>query len=163
MIALSVVILIALVSIDQVIKLVVVNNIVVGGTAFSLSLGDFDVFSITHVRNKGAAWSILEGKTVLLIAIAVVAVLIVLYLIFKKKIRSFIGVISLTAMISGGIGNMLDRIRLNEVVDYIKVDFIDFPVFNFADICVVVGAICFCTWLIVDDIKARKQKGNGLK
>ncbi len=158
MIALSVVILIVLVGVDQIIKLAVVNNILVGGTAYSLSLGDFDVFSITHIRNKGAAWSILEGKTFLLIAIAAVAVLVVFYFIVKGKVKSVIGVISLTAMISGGIGNMIDRIRLNEVVDYIRVDFFDFPVFNFADICVVLGAICFCTWLIVDDVKTRKQK-----
>ena len=158
MLALSVVMLVLLVGIDQLLKFLVTDNIMIGGTAYSLSFGDFDFLSITHIRNRGAAWSILEGKTILLIAIAAVAILIVFYFILKGKVKSRIGVISLTAMISGGLGNMIDRIRLNEVVDYIKVDFIDFPVFNFADICVVLGAICFCIWLIVDDIKSKKQK-----
>ncbi len=61
-------------------------------------------------------------------------------------------------IISGGIGNLIDRIRLGEVIDFIKTDFISFPVFNFADICVVVGAIIFCLWVIISDIKERRKK-----
>lgn len=164
MIVLSAIVLILLVAIDQITKALVASYLSIGDTGFSFSIGSFDVFSITHVRNKGAAWSILEGKTYLLIAIAVIAIIIAFYFIFKDKIKSRIGVISLIMIISGGIGNLIDRVRLKEVVDFIKVDFISFPVFNFADICVVVGAIIFCLWIVLSDIKAKRKKdsaGNG--
>lgn len=164
MIILSAIVLILLVAIDQITKALAASYLSIGDTGFSFSIGSFDVFSITHVRNKGAAWSILEGKTYLLIAIAVIAIIIAFYFIFKDKIKSRIGVISLIMIISGGIGNLIDRVRLKEVVDFIKVDFISFPVFNFADICVVVGAIIFCLWIVLSDIKAKRKKdsaGNG--
>lgn len=164
MIVLSAIVLILLVAIDQITKVLVASYLSIGDTGFSFSIGSFDVFSITHVRNKGAAWSILEGKTYLLIAIAVIAIIIAFYFIFKDKIKSRIGVISLIMIISGGIGNLIDRVRLKEVVDFIKVDFISFPVFNFADICVVVGAIIFCLWIVLSDIKAKRKEdsaGNG--
>lgn len=160
MIVLSAIVLILLVAIDQITKALVASYLSIGDTGFSFSIGSFDVFSITHVRNKGAAWSILEGKTYLLIAIAVIAIIIAFYFIFKDKIKSRIGVISLIMIICGGIGNLIDRVRLKEVVDFIKVDFISFPVFNFADICVVVGAIIFCLWIVLSDIKAKRKKDS---
>lgn len=158
MIVISVVILVLLIAIDQITKLLVAGNIALGDTLFTLSVGDFKLASITHVRNDGAAWSILSGKTVLLIAIAVVAVAVAFYVIIKGKIKSRFGVISLIAVISGGVGNLIDRIRLGEVIDFIRFDFIDFPIFNFADICVVIGAICFCIWIIFGDVKKKKKE-----
>lgn len=158
MIVISVVILVLLIAIDQITKLLVAGNIALGDTFFTLSVGDFKLASITHVRNDGAAWSILSGKTVLLIVIAVVAVAVAFYVIIKGKIKSRFGVISLIAVISGGVGNLIDRIRLGEVIDFIRFDFIDFPIFNFADICVVIGAICFCIWIIFGDIKKKKKE-----
>lgn len=161
MIVLSAIVLVLLVAIDQITKALVISYLSIGDTGFSFSIGDFDVFSIIHVRNRGAAWSILEGKTYLLIAIAVIAIVIAFYFIFKGKIKSSVGVLSLIMIISGGVGNLIDRVRLKEVVDFIKVDFISFPVFNFADICVVVGAIIFCLWVILSDIKIKRESKDG--
>lgn len=158
MIVISVVILVLLIAIDQITKLLVAGNVALGDTLFTLSVGDFKLASITHVRNDGAAWSILSGKTVLLIVIAVVAVAVAFYVIIKGKIKSRFGVISLIAVISGGVGNLIDRIRLGEVIDFIRFDFIDFPIFNFADVCVVIGAICFCIWIIFGDVKKKKKE-----
>lgn len=163
MIVISVVILVLLIAIDQITKLLVAGNIALGDTLFTLSVGDFKLASITHVRNDGAAWSILSGKTVLLIVIAVVAVAVAFYVIIKGKIKSRFGVISLIAVISGGVGNLIDRIRLGEVIDFIRFDFIDFPIFNFADICVVIGAICFCIWIIFGDVKKKKKEKEKTK
>lgn len=161
MIVLSAIVLVLFVAIDQITKALVVSYLSVGDTGFSFSLGDFDVFSITHVRNKGAAWSILEGKTYLLIAIAVIAIIIAFYFIVRGKIKSPVGIISLIMIISGGVGNLIDRVRLMEVVDFIKIDFISFPVFNFADICVVVGAVIFCLWVVLSDIKIKRKSKDG--
>ena len=61
-------------------------------------------------------------------------------------------------VLGGGIGNLIDRIRLKEVVDYIRVDFINFPIFNFADICVVIGAVLFCIYIICSEESEKKDK-----
>ena len=163
MIVLSAIVLVLLVAIDQVTKALVASYLSVGDIGFSFSIGSFDVFSITHVRNRGAAWSILEGKTYLLIAIAVIAIVIAFYFIFKGKIKSPVGIISLIMIISGGIGNLIDRVRIKEVIDFIKLDFISFPIFNFADICVVIGALVFCLWIILSDIKTKREKKDSIQ
>ena len=60
-------------------------------------------------------------------------------------------------VISGGIGNLIDRLVLGYVIDYIKFEPINFPVFNFADICIVIGGILFCIYfIIIDEIKKKK-------
>ena len=64
-------------------------------------------------------------------------------------------------IISGGIGNLIDRIARGYVTDYIKVLFIDFPVFNFADILVTCGSFLLIIYLIRDIYNDRKKKKNG--
>ena len=63
-------------------------------------------------------------------------------------------------MISGGIGNIIDRIRLHYVVDYIEPLFVDFAVFNFADCLITVGAFALIIYLIIDLIKDTKKSKN---
>ncbi|MGN0594173.1 MAG: signal peptidase II, partial [Hominimerdicola sp.] len=60
----------------------------------------------------------------------------------------------------GGIGNLIDRIRLHEVVDYIQCDFINFPIFNLADICVVIGGILFFIAFFLEEKKSSEIKKN---
>lgn len=148
-----------LVLIDQGIKYFVVSNINLNETFYSFGIGGHNLLSITHVRNTGAAWSILEGKTIFLTAIAVIAIVIVLFLIASGRFKLKLEVVMLSFIIAGGLGNLIDRIRYKEVIDYIRTDFMDFPIFNFADICVVVGAIGFCiAYLIVESFVNRKKR-----
>ncbi len=159
MIFLSLVLIIMLVLIDQGIKYFVVSNINLNETFYSFGIGGHNLLSITHVRNTGAAWSILEGKTIFLTAIAVIAIVIVLFLIASGRFKLKLEVVMLSFIIAGGLGNLIDRIRYKEVIDYIRTDFMDFPIFNFADICVVVGAIGFCiAYLIVESFVNRKKR-----
>lgn len=163
MIFISLILVVLLVLIDQAIKYLVMSNIDFNETFYTLNINGHDLFSITHVRNEGAAWSILEGKTVLLVAIAAIAIFIVLFLIASGKFKLKFEVIMLSLIMAGGIGNLIDRIKYKEVIDYIRTDFIDFPIFNFADICVVVGAIGFCiAYLIVETINERKKKNSNV-
>jgi signal peptidase II len=68
---------------------------------------------------------------------------------------------SIALLISGGVGNLIDRVRLHEVIDYIRFEPINFPIFNFADICVVIGAIMFCISVIITgDGKGGKEKNQ---
>ena len=159
MIFISLILVVLLVLIDQAVKYFVISNVDLYETYYTFSIGKHDLFSITHVRNNGAAWSIMEGKTILLTVIAVIAIAVVIFLIASGKFKLKLEVIMLSFIMAGGIGNIIDRIRYKEVIDYIRTDFIDFPVFNFADICVVVGAIGFCiSYLIIESANSHKKR-----
>lgn len=148
-----------LIIIDQITKLLIVKNFDIGEIKEIISIGSQKIFSITHVRNSGAAWSILEGKTIVLIIFPILVVGIILFLLFKGKISGKLECFSYSLIIAGGIGNLIDRIRLNEVIDFIKWEVFSFPVFNVADICIVVGAVlaCVCYIFFSDDNEKKKE------
>ncbi|MBQ8623524.1 MAG: signal peptidase II [Oscillospiraceae bacterium] len=169
MLIISLILIISMVGCDQLIKLLVVSNYE-ECTGFikkyyTFSIGDFDVFSLTHIRNDGAGWSILGGQTVFLIAFtSVIMVGILAYMIIKRKTLGKLDFICLSLIVAGGVGNLIDRVRMlvepdfNGVIDYINFEFVDFPVFNFADMCVVVGAIGYCILMVVVEIIELKKK-----
>ena len=169
MLIISLILIAFLVGADQIIKLLIVNNYqeCTGYIKkyYTFSIGDFDVFSLTHIRNDGAGWSILGGQTVfLLIFTSVVMLGIIAYMILKRKSLGKLDFVCLSLIVAGGLGNLIDRVRMliepdfNGVIDYINFEFINFPVFNFADICVVVGAIGYCVLMVVMEILEYKKK-----
>ena len=104
------------------------------------------LFQFTYVQNTGAAWSSFEGQLWLFaLVFAVFAAFIIWELITKKMGFKAFERWCLVAVFAGGLGNMIDRLRLGYVVDMIHLEFMDFPVFNVADcfIC------CGCIGLIV--------------
>lgn len=154
---------------DQLLKLYISSNFELCTSVihryWTFSIGSFDVFSITHIRNDGAGWSILGGQTIFLIAFtSIVLIAILVYMIVKRKKIGTLEYLALSLVIGGGVGNLVDRFRMlidpdfTGVVDYIAVDFIDFPVFNFADMCVVVGGIGLCLIYIWQESKDSKAK-----
>ncbi len=122
--------------IDQVLKIVIDNILSINESIQVIP----DIFYITKVYNTGAAWSIFEGSQILLIIIAIVAFFLLLkYQIYfmenKRNIVAF-------ALIYGGlVGNLIDRVIYGYVIDYLHFFIFDysFPVFNLADIAIVVG------------------------
>ena len=157
----------ALVAVDQIIKYIVVSNIEISSYTkyFTFGIGDFDIISIMHIRNDGAAWSFLSGQTWLLIAItAVVMAAIVVYMFVSHKKMPKLEILSLSLIVAGGIGNLIDRVRMliepdfAGVIDYINFEFISFPVFNFADICVVIGGCLFLLNYLISEINEYKAK-----
>lgn len=154
----SLILIIILTAADQLIKLAVVKNISLYEVHEIIKIGSHKIFSLTHVKNNGAAWSIMAGKSWFLIGIPIIIILIGLVYLYKKRHDSKFLIISLSVLISGGIGNLIDRIRFHEVIDYIKFEPIDFPIFNFADICVVVGGVLFCIYFIIIDEINKKRK-----
>lgn len=168
MLIISLVVALVLVGVDQLIKYLIVQNYEVCTgyikSYYTFSIGDFDVFSLTHIRNSGAGWSILEGKTVFLIAFTSLIMLVILfYMIIQRKTMNKFEMLSLALILAGGVGNLIDRARMiidpefTGVIDYIKLDFINFPIFNFADICVVVGGISLIVVFAVLEAKAAKK------
>ena len=101
---------------------------------------DFIIFKIDFVRNYGAAFNILSGNRFFLSFISVISTIILSYLIFKKNNNS-INKYGLTLILAGSIGNGIDRILNGYVIDFIKIKFINFPVFNIADIVINLGVI----------------------
>ena len=116
------------------------------------------VLSITHIRNSGAAWSIMEGRTWFLVLLPVLMIAAALWFMYRSRNGSRLALISLGLVVGGGIGNLIDRVRMHEVIDYLKCELFDFPIFNFADVCVVVGAIMFCVYMIFFDESNEKSK-----
>lgn len=96
-----------------------------------------NVFSITCVHNYGAAFGVLQSQTLLLIMISVVVILLVWFNRGKLAHYSKIFQIGLAVALGGVLGNLVDRIRLGYVIDYL--DFQIWPVFNIADIAIVIG------------------------
>ena len=129
---------------DQVVKMWTVNH-------FSLHEGmEFmkGIVSILYVRNTGAAWGMFEGKMFFFYLITAVAVGTLLYLMFKEKGKSKLLLTAYSLILAGAVGNFIDRIRLGYVVDMFKFEFIDFPIFNVADICLTIGVIFLFYYVI---------------
>lgn len=97
-------------------------------------------FYLHYVENDGAAWGIFSGNTMLLIFISFVFLFFLLREIFQNNVNRLVG-ISYTFILAGLIGNLIDRIFYGYVVDYLQVILIgySFPIFNLADIVIVVG------------------------
>ena len=115
-------------------------------------------FSLTNVRNFGAGFSILQNQRAFLIFVPIVAVFVLTYLLVTEKNKRKITSISYILIIAGAIGNLIDRVRLGFVIDFL--DFIifgyDFPVFNLADTFITIG----CFLLIIDNLLGSKDAKN---
>lgn len=125
--------------IDQIIKLLITSffNVNNGITIIN------NFFDITYVRNYGAAFSILDGNRLLLILISFLSLfLIYKFLIKDKKISKF-EIIVYGLLIGGLLGNLFDRVIFGYVIDYLSFNIFGyhFPVFNLADICIVISTV----------------------
>lgn len=108
------------------------------------------VFHLTYTRNTGAAFSILKNQQMLLIVITSIAMLaLFLWLLRLIPLGGDAGLkLALVLILAGGVGNLIDRIRLNYVVDLFDFTLINFPIFNVADCLINAGAI-YLAWLVL--------------
>lgn len=108
------------------------------------------VFELFYLENKGAAFGMMQGQKVFFVIIAVVILAAIIYVLLKTpNQKKYIKLhIVLVMIASGAIGNMIDRIRLDYVVDFLYFSLINFPVFNVADIYVTVAAVLICVLLL---------------
>lgn len=137
---------ILLLVIDQLVKYWVSTRIGLGGVKTLIP----NVLSLTNLHNDGAAWSILSGNQVFFYLITVVALIVMAYLLYTQRHYS-IYQWGLVLMITGTIGNFIDRIRLRYVVDMFQIDFINFPIFNVADMCLTIGVLVIFVAIIRDE------------
>ncbi len=143
-----------LVLIDQWIKKLAVNHLM--GKEDIVLIKNF--IGLSYAENTGAAFSMLSESTLLLSVVTLVIIIGGIAVMFFMKTRNRIIDVCAVLILAGGVGNLIDRFAQGYVVDYIKTLFIDFPVFNFADILVVVGCFTLMGYLIYDIIREEKQK-----
>lgn len=128
----------SLVTADQLVKHWVTIHLAVGESSGFLP----GFIEFLRIHNYGAAWSSFSGMRWVLVAITSVIVVAVLFLLAKKIVRHPLGRTACTLIVAGGLGNIIDRVRLGYVVDMFQFQFWkSYPVFNVADICVVTGAV----------------------
>ena len=137
------IIIIALICIDQFSKYLALNYLKLEGSIPVIQ----NIFHLTYVENRGAAFGMFQNNQIVFVLIALVASIFGLYYLHKKKIP-MVGRVGIILIIAGAIGNLIDRVRLGFVVDYFDFRFIWEYVFNVADIYVVVGTILLCIYIL---------------
>lgn len=142
-----IIIIAASVALDQITKAIVVNTMALHE---SIPLIE-DVFAFTRVHNYGAAWGMLSDHRWIFILFTGISLIILPIFLYRYRKLHFLFGFSLSLIIGGAIGNMIDRIFLGYVVDFLEAAFIDFPVFNVADICVVCGAVIMFIYIAFID------------
>lgn len=119
---------------------------------------------LTRVHNYGAAWSSFSGQRWLLVAATGLIVLAILALLVRRVVRHPLGTLACCLIVSGGLGNILDRVRLGYVVDMFHFQFYEsYPVFNVADMCIVSGCVLglvYYQWFYEKYDKKEKPHGN---
>ena len=141
----------ALAALDQLIK--------VWATTYLLPVGSMPLIpgfiELRYVLNDGMAFSLLSGRRWLLIGVTGVVLLAVAIALIVHKMPRLERIVWMLVL-GGGLGNLIDRVRTGVVVDYLNFQFIDFPVFNFADICVCTGVGLLVLSLLLDLRKERR-------
>lgn len=145
-----------LVAVDQLIK-AWATDVLLPQEAIQVLPG---IVELRYYLNNGMAFSMLEGRQTLLIgATSLMLAAVLLALLFYKKMTPLERV-AWTLVLGGGVGNLIDRVCNGVVVDYINPLFINFAVFNFADICVCTGVGVLVLSILLDGGKAGKKSGG---
>ena len=142
---LSLVIIVVGIVADQIFKNWIVANIQLGDTEKIWP----NVLSLTYIKNDGAAWSSFSGQQWFFLVLTPIVLVVALWFLWKKMAQNwyFIG---LTLSIAGALGNFIDRIRQGFVVDMFQTEFINFPIFNIADILLSVGFVLLFIAILTD-------------
>ena len=150
------VIAVALVILDHVVK-VLVRTYIPLGTSVGFLPGIMD---LTYVQNTGAAFSLFREHTWLLALISAVASVVLVVLLIRRVFSSTAANVLLSVVLSGAVGNLIDRLFLGYVTDMFKTTFMNFAVFNVADICLVCGIIALCVYVVFFESREKKEDGH---
>ncbi len=146
---------ILVVVLDQSVKAAVEVMLADGSKPFIPGLID-----LVYVQNTGAAFSIGEGGGVIFVLVAIAFVAMAVIAVWRMPELPIQLVVSLGLVAGGGLGNMVDRIMKGSVTDFFATTFIDFPVFNVADICITVGIFTLFVGYLVWESRKERTSGN---
>ncbi len=148
----------ALMAIDQIIKLIVVGSLKPIGTFVLIP----HFLEFTYSENSGAAFGMLQNNSIFFAAVTVLVSALIFAFLIKYKHHNLLSKIACVMIIAGGLGNLIDRLRLRYVIDFIHFYFFGY-IFNFADCLVTVGVALMVVFVIffMDKIeKADKKSGE---
>ncbi|WP_313798742.1 signal peptidase II [Cytobacillus sp.] len=148
-----------IIALDQLTKYLIVKNMELGDSIKVIE----DFLYITSHRNRGAAWGILEGQMWFFYVITVIVIIGIIYYIQKAAKGKMLFGVSLGFMLGGAIGNFIDRVFRNEVVDFVNTYIFgyDFPVFNIADSALVIGVAMLMIQMLLEERALKKEKTHG--
>lgn len=146
--------ILTLIIFDQLTKWLVITNIKENSITVIQNILNF-----TYVENKGVAFGINSNGGISNIIISIFIIIIIIrFMVKQREMTNKFTNISLALILAGGFGNLIDRIFRGYVVDYIDITrLFDYPIFNFADICIVVGVILVITVIIVNTVKDQEN------
>ncbi len=124
------------------------------------------IISFAYTQNEGAAWSMFSGQRWILVGVTSVMLIGLLAVLLSGRFRKHqMANIGGVLVVAGGLGNLIDRIARGYVVDFIRTDFMDFPIFNVADCFVVIGAISLFIYFvfIYSDDSEKKESATTVK
>ena len=142
-----------LAAIDQIIKYFIITDLKPVGTVNVWG----DVFKLTYVENKGVAFGMFQGMQWIFIVLTAVLLGAIIFYMFKKRPQSKFFYVTVALIVGGGIGNLIDRVAYNYVVDYLSFSFFP-PVCNFADYCITVGVVLLAVYLLFSSDKEKRGK-----
>ena len=109
------------------------------------------IFSIEHVYNTGSAFGMFQGSVAFLSVFAAIIIIFLFILAYKGvKFSDKSVLLSLTLLNAGTLGNFIERIKYHHVIDYINLNFINFPVFNAFDIMICLGITVYILFVLID-------------
>lgn len=141
--------------VDQLIKLLVNTNLKEVG---SISVID-NLLSFTYVENRGVAFGSFAGNRWIFVVLTIILISGIIIYMFKIRPKGKLFYISVALIIGGGIGNLIDRIILGYVIDYISISFFP-PVCNFADYCITIGTALLMVYVLFFSNTAKKDLEN---
>ncbi|MCL2077696.1 MAG: signal peptidase II [Oscillospiraceae bacterium] len=147
-----------LIGVDRLTKWLAVVYLKPVGSVGVININGAEILNLTYVENTGAAFSILQGQRLFLIITSCLLIIGALIFLFICKGKDSVVIWSLALIIAGGAGNLIDRVFYGYVVDFIDFRFINFAIFNFADICAVTGAFLFLFVMLREEIANIKLK-----
>ena len=137
---------------DQFCKFLILKYIGLN-TTFDIIKG---AFSITPILNPGGGFGILPNQTFLLITTSLITIIFIICLLLKQKIKEKLFLFSLAMILAGALGNLIDRLRLSAVIDFI--DFKVWPVFNIADSFITIGAVILAYAVITGNRTGKQSR-----
>lgn len=145
-----------LVVLDQAVKYLVSTNIPLGGGVPFLPY----IMELTYVKNTGCAFSLLEEHTWLLTIISATMSVVLAAALARGFFKHPLGKIALSLLLAGAVGNLIDRALYGHVIDMFRTLFMEFAVFNVADICVVVGGIAAAAYylFLYDKLEGKRDE-----
>ncbi|MDR0904407.1 MAG: signal peptidase II [Ruminococcus sp.] len=150
----------ALTAVDLYIKDWAVNMLAPVKSMDFIKFGDVDLVGLYYTENTGAAFSFFNGSPIILtIFVSILLVAVAAYGIADKN-KHPVKTIALIMILAGGLGNLIDRIKNGYVVDYLEFRFVNFAIFNFADVLVTCGAIALIIYIWVSETSGKRHRND---